>query len=50
MHDIIFNNRLIPSIEVVDAILAEAIEGRWTQTATYLALNKKLMADIANAR
>ena len=50
MHKIIFNNRLIPSIEAVNAIPMEVIGGRRSQAATYLALDKKLIADIANVR
>ena len=50
MHKIIFNNRLILSIEAANAILMEVIGGRRSQVATYLALDKKLIADIANIR
>ena len=48
MHKIIFNNRLIPSIEADKAIPMEVIGGRRSQAATHLALNKKLIADITN--
>ena len=50
MHKIIFNNRLIPSIEAHKAIPMEVIGGRRSQAATHLALNKKLIADTANIR
>ena len=50
MHKIIFNNRLIPNIEAVNAILMEIIRGRRSQAATQLALDKKLIADIVNVR
>ena len=50
MHKIIFNNRLIPSIEAANAIPMEVIGGRRSQAATHLALDKKLIADIANVR
>lgn len=49
-HKIIFNNILIPELEAADAIPPEAIGGRRTQAATHLVLNKKLIADAANAR
>ena len=41
MHEITFNNRLILSIEAVNAILIEVIGGRRSQAATYLALDEK---------
>lgn len=50
MHKIIFNNRLMPRIEADNAIPMEIIGGRRSQAATHLALNKKLIADIANVR
>ena len=50
MHKIIFNNRLMPRIEADNAIPMEVIGGRRSQAATHLALNKKLIADIANVR
>ena len=49
-HKIVFNNRLIPKLEEVDAIPVEIIGGRRAQAATHLALSKKLIADIANVR
>ena len=50
MHKIIFNNRPLPKIEADNAIPMEIIGGRRSQAATHLALNKKLIADIANVR
>ena len=50
MHKIIVNNRLFPGLEATDAIPPEVIGGRRTQAATHLALNKKLIADIANVK
>ena len=50
MHEIIFNNRLIPKIEADNVIPMEVIGGRRSQAAAHLALNKKLIADIANVR
>ena len=50
IHKIIFNSRLIPSIKAANAILMEVIGGRRSQAATYLALDKKLITDIANVR
>ena len=47
---ITFNNRLILIIEVANKILIEVIEGRRFKVVTYLALNKKFLASIANAR
>jgi hypothetical protein len=50
MHKIIFNSRLIPSIEAANAIPMEVIGDRRSQAAIYLALDKKLIVDIANVR
>ena len=50
MHKAIFNNRLIPSIEVVDAIPIEIIGERGPQVATHLVLNKKLTSNAVNIR
>ena len=50
IHKIIFNNRLIPTLEVANAIPMEVIGGRRAQSATHLELDKKLVADIANVR
>ena len=50
LHKIIFNNRLIPNLEANNAIPMEVIGGRRSQAATHLALDKKLIADIANVR
>ena len=48
MYKIIFNNSLFPSINAVNAILIEVIGRRRFQAAAYLALDKKLISDIAN--
>ena len=50
IHKIIFKNRLMLNIEAMNAIPMEVIGGRWLQAATYLALDKKLISDIANVR
>ena len=50
LHKIVFNNRLIPKLEETGTISMEIIRGRWSQAATHLVLNKKLIADIANMR
>ena len=50
IYKIIFNNRIIPSIEDKEVILMEIIRERKAQAATHLALDKKLISDIANAR
>ena len=50
IHKIIVNNRLLPSIEVAEAILIEVTDGRRSQVATHLALDKKLISKIVNAR
>ena len=48
MHKIIFNIRLLLSIKAVNTILMDIIGGRSSQAATHLALDKKLISDIAN--
>ena len=48
MHKIIFNNRLIPNLEAVNAILIEVIGGRQSQATTHLTLDKKLISNITN--
>ena len=45
---IIFNIRMIPTLEVRDSILYEIVGGHRSQSAIHIAINKKLMADIAN--
>ena len=50
MHKIMFNNRLILNIEAMKTILMEVIGGRWSQAATDLTLDKKLISDITNVR
>ena len=47
---IIFDNRIIPSAEEVNVTLIEVIRGRKLQAATHLALDKKLISDVSNAR
>ena len=49
-HKIIFNNRLIPTLEEINIIPREVIGGRRSQAATHLALDKKLISDIANVQ
>ena len=49
-HKIIFNNRLIPNLEATNVIPGEVIGGRRSQATTHLALDKKLIVDIANVR
>ena len=49
-HKIIFNNRLIPTLEATNTIPGEVIGGRRSQAATHLALDKKLILDIANVQ
>ena len=48
LHKFLFNNRLILKLEATNAIPIEAIGRRRSQAATYLALNKKLIAGIVN--
>ena len=48
IYKIIFNNRLIPNLEVINVIPREVIGGRRSQAATHLALDKKLIVDIVN--
>jgi hypothetical protein len=50
IHKIMFNNRLMPNIEAMNAILMEVIGGRRLYIATHLALDKKLISDIVNMR
>ena len=50
LNKIVFNNRLIPKLEEVDAIPVEIIGGRRAQVATHLTLSKKLIADMSNVR
>jgi len=45
---IIFNIRIIPTLEARDSILHKIVGGRRSQLAIHIAINKKLMADIAN--
>ena len=48
MYKIIFNNRLIPTLEATNVIPREVIGGRRSQATTHLALDKKLIANIVN--
>ena len=48
MNKIIFNTRLIPSLELYKMIPTEIIGDRRGMSAICIALNKKLQADIAN--
>ena len=50
MHKVIFNNRLLPSIEAVKIIPIEVIGRRRSKTAIHLVLDKKLISDIVNIR
>ena len=50
MRMIIFNNRLILNIEAEGLIPIEVIGERKSQSATHLALDKKFILDISNAR
>jgi len=47
---IIFDSRLMSVLEAREQILPEIIDSRRIQVATYLALNKKLITDIASAK
>ena len=48
INKIIFNTRLIPILEANNMISREIIGGRRGMSAIHIALNKKLLADIAN--
>ena len=48
VHKIIFNKRMMPRLKEANVIPYKIIGGRRIQAATYLALNKKLISDIAN--
>ena len=50
LHKIMFNNRLILTLEEMEAMPMEAIGRRRLQAATHLALNRKLIADTSNER
>ena len=50
LHKINFNGRLLPRLEATASIPQEIIGGRRSQSATHLALDKKLIADISNIR
>ena len=48
INKIIFNTRFILTLETQDIILKEFIRGRCRQSAICVAINKKLLACIAN--
>jgi len=48
LHKIIFNGRILPALEKEGLIPQEIMGGRRSQSTTHVALNKKLIADIAN--
>ena len=50
LYEIIFNNRLISKLEVDQVISYEILGSRRSQVVTYLALNKKLIADLVSIR
>ena len=50
LYKIIFNSRLMSVLEVSIEILQEITDGKGIKTATYLALSKKLIEDIANTK
>ena len=48
VNKIVFNTRLIPTLEAQNSIPRELIGGRYGQSAIYVAINKKLLVGIAN--
>ena len=48
LHKIIFNGRILPTLERNNIIPSEIIGGGKSQSAPHVALNKKLIADISN--
>ena len=48
LYNIIFNCRMLPALERKNLMLSEIIGGRRRQSDLHVALNKKLIADIAN--
>ena len=50
LYKIIFNGKIIPTLEERNNMSHEIIGSRGTQAAIYLVLNKKLIANIANIR
>ena len=48
LNKIIFNRRVVLTIEKKQLIPYEIIEGRYEHLAIYVALNKKLVSDVAN--
>ena len=47
-NKIIFNSRMIPKLEENNLIPQEIVGGRRNQSAIQVAINKKLITDIAN--
>ena len=50
VHKIRFNGRFMPRLEEENLIPREIIEGRRTQAATHLVLNKNVVSQIANVK
>ena len=48
LNKIIFNRRILPALEKDNLIPLEILGSRRSQSIIYIALNKKLIADIAN--
>ena len=48
LNKIVFNTKLIPSLERTNSIPYEIIGGRRGQSSIHVALNKKLVSDIVN--
>ena len=48
LNKIVFNTKLMPSLERTNSIPYKIIGGRRGQLLIYVALNKKLVSDIAN--
>jgi len=48
LNKIVFNTKLMPSLERTNSIPYEIIGGRRGQSLIYVVLSKKLVSDIAN--
>ena len=48
LNKLVFNVRLLPSLEYNQSISCEIIGGRRGHSAIHIALNKKLVLDMAN--
>ena len=48
VNKIVFNTRLLPTIERSGSIPTELVEGHYSQSSLHLALEKKLAANISN--